>query len=70
MSRLKICRWFDVNLDGMGIGTLQIRLPAGERILGFLEVERGKFLVKSSNGWYWNIYYDVGRGKFKLQKLK
>lgn len=49
--------------------SIKTRLPKGEYLLGFVKVDTDRWLLKSSNKWYWNLY-ESGKGKFKLQKLR
>ncbi len=55
------------NIAGQDLN-IKVRLPKNEYLLGFIRVDTDKWLAKSSNGWYWNLYQDK-KGKFKLQKL-
>ena len=65
--KFKTLKWTDCRLEGRDIGTIRVRLPKGEYLIGFMKVDRDKWLVKSSNNWYWNLYYH--NKQFKLQKL-
>ncbi len=56
------------NVDGEQV-PIAVRLPKDEYLNGFVKVDTDKLLLKSSNGWYWNLYQDK-KNKFKLQKLK
>ncbi|HDY68076.1 MAG TPA: hypothetical protein ENH85_09815 [Candidatus Scalindua sp.] len=49
-------------------GSIKVRLPKDEYLLGLVRVDENISLLKSSNNWYWNVYKVEDR--LKLQKLK